>query len=242
MYGWTAEAVGRAAHQLLGTVFPTPLPQIEASPERHGAWTGDLRQQTRDGRDIVVAAHKLLRRDAQRRAVAVMEAVIDITLQRQAEVALAESNARLRLATANGHIGMVVVTAQHRYLFCNPAYLEIFNIPAPNIVGLRVADVLASVYNSQIKPRLDRACGGERVEYELVRPAPADGRDLVYQITYEPSHDPANGPVAWLSPSTSASGPGRSALWPKARRGFAAPSSRPRPASPMSASTGAGCW
>lgn len=95
LYGWTAaEAVGQVSHALLRTRHPVPLPEIEATLRRTGEWRGDLHHWTRDGREIVVAAHKLLRRDAQGRE-RVLELVRDVTAHRQAEVALRESEARL---------------------------------------------------------------------------------------------------------------------------------------------------
>jgi two-component system CheB/CheR fusion protein len=99
LYGWTAaEAAGRDAHELLRTVFPVPRAEITAALERDGEWTGDLRQWTRDGAEIVVTARKVLRRDPNDRPVAVLESLTDVTAQRRAEVALAESEARLRAA------------------------------------------------------------------------------------------------------------------------------------------------
>ncbi|WP_187829952.1 ATP-binding protein [Siccirubricoccus phaeus] len=92
LYGWSvAEAVGRDAHSLLRTVFPVPRAEITATLEREGEWVGDLRQWTRNGVEVVVEAHKMLRRDAEGRPVAVLESLTDVTAQRQAEVALREA-------------------------------------------------------------------------------------------------------------------------------------------------------
>jgi two-component system, LuxR family, sensor kinase FixL len=99
LYGWTAEeAIGRNAYELLCSTLPAPQAEIEAALERDGEWVGDLRQRARDGREMVVTAHKVLRRGPDGRPAAVLEAVTDVTTQRQAEAALRESEARLRLA------------------------------------------------------------------------------------------------------------------------------------------------
>ncbi len=96
LYGWTAqEAVGCSAHGLLRTVFPQSLQEVESALAREGRWTGDLRHTTRDGRELVVAVRKALRRDAQGRPLSVVESVTDVTAARQAEAALAELNATL---------------------------------------------------------------------------------------------------------------------------------------------------
>ena len=97
LYGWSpAEAVGRNAHELLQTGFPIPLAEVHAALERDGKWSGDLRQLTRDGRELVVGAHKALRRGADGGPVAVLEALTDVTAHRRAAVALRESEAQFR--------------------------------------------------------------------------------------------------------------------------------------------------
>jgi PAS domain S-box-containing protein len=99
LYGWSAaEAVGRDAHELLRTTFPVPRGEIEAALERDGAWSGDLRQRTRDGTEIVVAARKALRRGPDGQPAALLESLTDVTAQRRAEAALGASETRLRAA------------------------------------------------------------------------------------------------------------------------------------------------
>jgi PAS domain S-box-containing protein len=96
LYGWTAaEAVGRNAHELLRTLFPEPREAIAAALESEGQWTGDLHQRRRDGAEIIVSAHKALRRDPDGRPVAVLESLADVTMQREAERVLARDKAEL---------------------------------------------------------------------------------------------------------------------------------------------------
>ncbi|CAH2603725.1 Histidine kinase [Rhodovastum atsumiense] len=93
LYGWTAgQALGRMSHDLLPTVFPVPLAEVEAALERDGEWTGDLRQRTKDGREIIVSVRNVLRRGPDGRPLTVLEALTDTTAQRRAEAALAELN------------------------------------------------------------------------------------------------------------------------------------------------------
>jgi two-component system cell cycle sensor histidine kinase/response regulator CckA len=105
--------------------------------------------------------------------------------RRQNEEALRNSEERLRLVTANARVGLVMVNRERCYTFANAAYAEILDLPSPDIVGQRVADVLAPLYEQQIRPRLDRAFAGERIVYELSRPAP-DGLHH-YAVRYEPT-------------------------------------------------------
>ncbi|HYF55108.1 MAG TPA: HWE histidine kinase domain-containing protein [Salinarimonas sp.] len=86
IYGWTAEeAVGRMAHDLLATRFPTSQADVEATLARDGEWQGDLRQRRRDGAEITVSAHKSLRRDSESQPIAVAESLTDVTELRRAE-------------------------------------------------------------------------------------------------------------------------------------------------------------
>ena len=88
--------------------------------------------------------------------------------------ALVESEERLRVVTDNARVGLVIVNQDRRYTYANNAYAELLDLPSSAIVGQRVPDVLSEVYEEQIRPRLDRAFAGERVAYELCKPA-ADG-------------------------------------------------------------------
>ncbi len=89
LYGWTAEqAVGRSTHDLLRTTFPVPQPEIEAALLRDGTWSGDLIHHRRDGTALTVAVRKVVRRDADGRALAVIESIVDVSALRRAQAAL----------------------------------------------------------------------------------------------------------------------------------------------------------
>src|SRR5262249_44604 len=50
LYGWTAdEAIGKHAHELLRTVFPTPLADLQVELLRAGRWEGELQTIKADG-------------------------------------------------------------------------------------------------------------------------------------------------------------------------------------------------
>ncbi len=98
---------------------------------------------------------------------------------------LVQSEERLRVVTENARVGLVIVDQGRRYIYANAAYAEILGLGSVPIVGQRVPDVLAAVYETQIRPRLDRAFAGERVGYDLRKPAP-DG-DRHYAVRYEPT-------------------------------------------------------
>ena len=65
LYGYSAgEAIGAGPHALLETVFPQPWADIRRQLIETGAWEGELRQRTRDSKEVVVSARKQLIRDS----------------------------------------------------------------------------------------------------------------------------------------------------------------------------------
>jgi PAS domain S-box-containing protein len=88
-YGWSsAEAVGQVSHQLMRTVFPARLADIEAELHRTGRWEGELIHTKRDGAQVAVASRWSLRRDEQGRPAGVLETNNDITERKRADEAL----------------------------------------------------------------------------------------------------------------------------------------------------------
>ncbi len=91
VYGWsTDEARGHVVHELLHTRFPQPREQIEAQVVATGYWQGELVQETRDGRKIIMVSRWALQRDAGGDPEAILEVNLDITEQKRAEAERAE--------------------------------------------------------------------------------------------------------------------------------------------------------
>ena len=90
MYGYSPEeAIGRISHDLLRTVYPQHLAEIEADLMREGRWEGELLHTCRDGTVIVVASRWALQHE-NGRSSRVMEINSDITQRKRAEEALAQ--------------------------------------------------------------------------------------------------------------------------------------------------------
>jgi two-component system cell cycle sensor histidine kinase/response regulator CckA len=99
--------------------------------------------------------------------------------------ALFESEQRLRLVTDNARVGLVVLDKERRYVYVNQAYANILELSKDAVLGQRVADVLPTLYETQIGPRLDQAFSGQRVTYELRRSSATS--ESWYDVRYEPS-------------------------------------------------------
>ena len=98
LYGYDAQqAVGQVSHDLLAAKFPEPLPDIVRTLHDTGHWQGELVHRRQDGSSIVVASHWAL--DDNRDGVpTVIEVNNDITLLKETETALRDSEISLRLA------------------------------------------------------------------------------------------------------------------------------------------------
>jgi len=86
LYGWTAEqAVGKRSHDLLRTIFPTPIEEITAELLRAGRWEGELTHTKQNGTQVFVSSRWSLQRDEHGTPVATLETNNDITERKRRE-------------------------------------------------------------------------------------------------------------------------------------------------------------
>ena len=113
LYGWTAEqAIGRSSHELLQTVFPLSLAEVDATLLRHGAWNGELRHRTRDGMEVIVSASKTLHDYADGSDHLVVETLTDLTALHRAQVELQKSEAQFSALVDTAADGFVVKSSR----------------------------------------------------------------------------------------------------------------------------------
>jgi PAS domain S-box-containing protein len=86
LYGWSpAEAVGKVCHQIMRTMFPAALEQINAELLRTGRWEGELIHSTRGSKRVTVLSRWALQRDERGRPARILETNNDITERKQSE-------------------------------------------------------------------------------------------------------------------------------------------------------------
>lgn len=96
LYGWRAEEViGRRAYELLKTVFPAPLDELQEQLLRTGHWEGELTRTKADGSSVTVACRWALRRDGQDQAVSILETNNDISARKHREEEIRRLNREL---------------------------------------------------------------------------------------------------------------------------------------------------
>lgn len=84
LYGWRPEeAKGKAMHELLQSVFPRPLAEINAEVLEKGYWEGELLHRRRDGTVLTISSRWAVRKDDAGGPVAILESNRDITRQKR---------------------------------------------------------------------------------------------------------------------------------------------------------------
>lgn len=108
----------------------------------------------------VPAGHQLTLLDLLARQIA------DFLERKQAERALHASEVQLRQLLNTVPTGIIRCSRDLRYLSANPAYAAIVGLPVDKIVGSSLIEVLGIEGWNTIRPAIERAIAGERVEYE----------------------------------------------------------------------------
>jgi PAS domain S-box-containing protein len=92
LYGWSHdEVIGRKASELLYRAGGPRRDDIWATVLAEGGWTGELRQVTKAGRELVIISRRTLLRNQAGEPVAVMNINTDVTAQREMEEKLLRS-------------------------------------------------------------------------------------------------------------------------------------------------------
>lgn len=121
LYGYSIkEARGRISHDLLRTIFPLPLQEIERELRARGEWSGRLRQTTKSGETIWTQTHWRLRNGEEPGDDLVIEQHTDVSAlvraeQRQA-LLMHELNHRVKntLAVVQGLARLTFTTRDPR--------------------------------------------------------------------------------------------------------------------------------
>jgi PAS domain S-box-containing protein len=179
VYGYSAaEAIGRVTHELLATAFPDSTEAVDEALARDGQWSGELRHVRKDGGEILVSSRQALQRDADGRALAIIELNSDITAQQRAETELRASRARLTEAERIAAIGSWEQDLSDDSVAFSDGLLAIYGLSADQFDG--TFEAARGLVNPEDQALVRQALGraiAERssysVEYRAIR---ADGR------------------------------------------------------------------
>ena len=107
----------------------------------------------------------------------------DITERQQAQVAIAESEARYRAAFEQAGVGMVEVDLEGRYLRVNAAFAAFLGVPEEELVGQNVIAFTHPEDRADEEAAFGRMLGGEFHAQRQKRYRRADGSDAIGNLT-----------------------------------------------------------
>jgi PAS domain S-box-containing protein len=115
---------------------------------------------------------------------------LDITERKRAQTEATLRSRDLQLIVDSVPVMITRLDREERFLFANRPYLELMELSAEDILGRRIADVIAPGAYAQVKPALDRALAGDPVSVERVQHR-ANGAPVELEGRYIPDVDVA---------------------------------------------------
>jgi GAF domain-containing protein len=94
----------------------------------------------------------------------------DYIERRKAEAATQVLSAELKQILDTSATGLTHCSREMRYMTANPAYAKVAGIPLEQIIGRSIAEVMGEKAFVTVRPYIERALQGERVEYEVELP------------------------------------------------------------------------
>ena len=99
-----------------------------------------------------------------------------------------ERNRELQLVVDSVPVMITRLDRDERFLFANRAYTEMVELPAEDLLGRRVADVVSPETYARIKPALNRALSGDPVSVDRIQRR-ANGERIEIEGRYIPDVD-----------------------------------------------------
>jgi PAS domain S-box-containing protein len=194
--GMPAVSVGRDSHALLQTKFPIDFADLRSQLRDSRHWLGELRHVRNDGREVVVESRMQLFGDS-----IVLEANRDITERREIEVALRESEQRLRWLVSiveSSDDAIVSKNLDGIITSWNQGAERVFGYPAGEAIGQPITLVIPEDRQGEEREILTRIRRGERIDhFETVRQR-KHGSLIVVSLTVSPVKD-ASGKIVGAS-------------------------------------------
>ncbi|MGZ8898243.1 MAG: sensor histidine kinase [Halobacteriota archaeon] len=135
---------------MLRTTFPESREALWPKLMESGLWEGELIHVTHDGVPVTVASSWTLMKDEGGNPSAILEISSDITEGKKAELARAESEAKLRITFATMADGIVIAQLNETVTDCNEAILRLTQRSREEIIGKPFDDLLPPEFHSLI--------------------------------------------------------------------------------------------
>jgi PAS domain S-box-containing protein len=131
--------------------------------------------------------------DDARGSASVGSMAIDVTQLARAAEALRAQREELRLVTDSMPAGVVRVSAELKYVWVNRVFAAWAGRSPGEIIGRPIVEVIGEADWGELRPYVERALRGERVEYERLARFEALGERWIHAVA-EPTRDTAGRP------------------------------------------------
>jgi PAS domain S-box-containing protein len=185
LYGFTEEeAIGHTSHCLLRTKFPIEFSDLNSQLRKDRFWSGELHHVCKNGREVTVDSRmQLLGGDT------VLEVNRDVTDRKQIEVALYESEQRLRMLASiveSSDDAIVSKNLDGIITSWNRGAERVFGYTAEEAIGQPITIVIPHDRQGEEREILTRIRRGERIDhFETIRQR-KHGSLIVVSLTVSP--------------------------------------------------------
>ena len=208
LYGLAPEtAIGNRSHDLLQTVFPAPIGEINAELLRTGRWEGELKHTKANGTTLVVSSRWSLQRDAQERPVAILETNNDITARRRREDEIQSLNQELakrstELEAVNKELEAFAYSVSHdlraplRHI---AGYTELLQKQASPVLNEKSGRYITTILESakRMGNLIDDLLAFSRIGRAETQKTQVDLEQLVREAVTEVRQDSEGRQIAW---------------------------------------------
>jgi PAS domain S-box-containing protein len=157
LYGFTEqEVLGKNVYEILQTLGPTSMAEIDAILARVGQWEGELVSRSKQGRTLTVAVRMQLVRgeDGIER---ILQSGHDISERQQAQQALHDSQTRLAAIVDSIADGFYALDRQWRVTHINDTALRYFHKSREEALGRSLFELFPALVGSVFETELRRA-------------------------------------------------------------------------------------
>ena len=185
LYGFTQdEAIGRTSHSLLQTKLPIEFSELNSLLRKDRYWSGELHHICKDGREVTVDSRmQLLGGDT------VLEVNRDVTERKHIELALYESEQRLRMLASiveSSDDAIVSKNLDGIITSWNTGAARVFGYTAEEAIGQPITIVIPQDRQGEEREILTRIRRGERIDhFETIRQR-KHGSLIVVSLTVSP--------------------------------------------------------
>ncbi|MBV8506628.1 MAG: PAS domain-containing protein, partial [Alphaproteobacteria bacterium] len=106
-------------------------------------------------------------------------------------------SAELKQILDTSATGLTHCSRDLRYVSANPAYAKVAGVPLEQIIGCPIAKVMGEQALDMVRPCIERALRGERVEFEIELPWAASGPKWTHFV-YTPCEEPDGSISGWV--------------------------------------------